>query len=89
MPKILKYNLDCSSLGLITVFESTMSIFLYSSWWCWDLRQLHTLLVVIINPLLSTQMKLATILQSQDLRVGQEKEPCIGFTQENSIENSV
>ena len=29
------------------------------------------------------------MLQSQDLRVGQEKEPCIGFTQENSIENSV
>ena len=25
----------------------------------------------------------------QDLKVGQEKEPCIGFTQENSIENSV
>ena len=29
------------------------------------------------------------LLQSQDLRVGQVKEPCIGFTQENSIENSV
>ena len=29
------------------------------------------------------------MLQSQDLRVGQEKEPCIGFIQENSIENSV
>jgi len=29
------------------------------------------------------------LLWSQDLRVGQEKEPCIGFTQENSIENSV
>jgi len=29
------------------------------------------------------------MLQSQDLRVGQEKKPCIGFTQENSIENSV
>jgi len=29
------------------------------------------------------------ILQTQDLRVGQKKEPCIGFTQENSIENSV
>ena len=29
------------------------------------------------------------MLQSQDLRVGQEKEPCIGFTQENSIGNSV
>ena len=29
------------------------------------------------------------LLQSQDLRVSQEKEPCIGFTQENSIENSV
>ena len=31
----------------------------------------------------------ALVLQSQDLRVGQEKEPCIGFTQENSIENLV
>ena len=29
------------------------------------------------------------VLQSQDLRVGQEKKPCIGFTQENSIESSV
>ena len=29
------------------------------------------------------------MLQSQDLRVGQEKKPCIGFTQENLIENSV
>jgi len=29
------------------------------------------------------------ILQSQDLRVGQEKKPYIGFIQENSIENSV
>jgi len=29
------------------------------------------------------------LLQTQDLRVDQEKEPCIGFTQENLIENSV
>ena len=29
------------------------------------------------------------MLWSRDLRVGQEKKPCIGFTQENSIENSV
>jgi len=29
------------------------------------------------------------LLWSQDLRVSQEKEPCIGFTQENLIENSV
>jgi len=29
------------------------------------------------------------MLQTQDLRVDQEKEPCIGLTQENSIENSV
>jgi len=29
------------------------------------------------------------LLQSQDLSMGQEKKPCIGFTQENSIENSV
>jgi len=29
------------------------------------------------------------LLQIQALRVGQVKEPCIGLTQENSIENSV
>ena len=29
------------------------------------------------------------LLQSQDLRVDQEKERCIMFTQKNSIENSV
>ena len=29
------------------------------------------------------------MLQLQDLRVSQVKEPCIGLTQENSIENSV
>ena len=29
------------------------------------------------------------MLQSQDLRVGQVKEPYIGLTQENSIENSI
>jgi len=29
------------------------------------------------------------ILQTQVLRVGQVNEPCIGLTQENSIENSV
>jgi len=29
------------------------------------------------------------LLQTQDLRVDQEKEPCIGFTQENSIKNSI
>ena len=29
------------------------------------------------------------VLQSQDLRVGQAKESCIGLIQENSIENSV
>ena len=32
---------------------------------------------------------LLLVLQSQDLRVGQEKKPCIGFTQENLIENFV
>jgi len=36
-------------------------------------------------------MKFVTtlLLQTQVLRVGQVKEPCIGLTQENSIENSV
>jgi len=29
------------------------------------------------------------VLQTQDFRVSQEKEPCIGLTQENSIENSI
>ena len=29
------------------------------------------------------------MLQSQDLRVGQVKKPCIELIQENSIENSV
>ena len=29
------------------------------------------------------------VLWSQDLKVGQEKEPCIEFTQENSIESSI
>ena len=29
------------------------------------------------------------MLQTQDLRVGQVDEPCIGLTQENLIENSV
>ena len=29
------------------------------------------------------------MLQTQDLRFNQEKELCIGFTQENSIENFV
>ena len=29
------------------------------------------------------------MLQLKDLRVDQEKKPCIGFIQENSIENSV
>jgi len=29
------------------------------------------------------------VLQTQVLRVGQVNEPCIGLTQENSIENSI
>ena len=29
------------------------------------------------------------LLQLKDLRIGQWEEPCIGLTQENSIENSV
>ena len=29
------------------------------------------------------------LLQLKDLRVGQKEEPCTGFTQENSIENSI
>jgi len=29
------------------------------------------------------------LLQTQDLRVDQEKEPCIEFIQENLIENSI
>jgi len=38
---------------------------------------------------LKTLVNLGYMLQSQDLRVGQEKKPYIGFTQENLIENSV
>ena len=34
-------------------------------------------------------MVLVVLLQSQDFRVGQVKEPCIRLTQENLIENSV
>ena len=32
---------------------------------------------------------MSMLLQLKDLKVGQWEEPCIGFTQENSIENSV
>jgi len=32
---------------------------------------------------------MVNVLQTQALRVGQVKEPCIRLTQENSIENSV
>ena len=32
-------------------------------------------------------LKRLFLLQSQDLRVGQVKEPCIGLTQENSVQN--
>ena len=32
---------------------------------------------------------ISKLLQFQDLRVGQEKKPCIEFTQENSIESSI
>ena len=32
---------------------------------------------------------MSVLLQTQNLRVGQENKPCIGLTQENSIENSV
>jgi len=31
----------------------------------------------------------ASLLQTQDLRVGQANEPCIRLIQENSIENSM
>ena len=32
---------------------------------------------------------ISELLQTQDLRASQVNEPCIGLTQENSIENSV
>ena len=35
------------------------------------------------------KVNLTSMLQTQALRVGQVKEPCIGLIQENSIENSV
>ena len=34
-------------------------------------------------------MSYTCLLQLKDLRAGQEKEPCIGLTQENSIKNSI
>ena len=34
-------------------------------------------------------MEKLQLLWSQNLRVDQEKKPCIGFIQENSIENSI
>ena len=40
-------------------------------------------------PLMSIVASYYYLLQTQDLRVNQEKEPCIGLTQENSIGNSV
>jgi len=53
-----------------------------------------------LNRVLDIETKLSTafysqtdgqteLLQTQALRVGQVKEPCIGLTQENSIESSV
>jgi len=37
----------------------------------------------------SYNLDITPVLQSQDLKVDQEKESCIGFIQENWIENSV
>ena len=39
--------------------------------------------------MMSYNMLNTCLLQTQTLRVGQVKEPCIGLTQENSIESSV
>jgi len=54
----------------------------------------HTLtdsksVIVVSDASIKNSVATSIMLQSQDLRVGQEKEPCIGFTQENSIESSV
>ena len=43
----------------------------------------------ISDIILNNDLSLNLLLQIKDLRVGQWKEPCIGLTQENSIENSV
>ena len=44
----------------------------------------------VVTCLLQFSDNLSTsMLQLQDLRMGQAKEPCIGFTQENSIESSL
>ena len=54
---------------------------------------LHSLLIRdIIQTLLFTPNMIllpSELLWIRDLRVGQWKEPCIGLTQENSIENSI
>ena len=38
---------------------------------------------------ISIDRDISILLQLKDLRMNQWMEPCIGFTQENSIENSV
>ena len=46
-------------------------------------------LFFLANSELITSFITLLLLQTQDLRDGQKSEPCIGLTQENSIENSV
>ena len=44
---------------------------------------------IVNTNIFSSSLAMSNLLQIKDLRVGQWKEPYIGFTQENSIENSV
>ena len=47
-------------------------------------------LLILLSPLIfSVNLYSLVLLQTQVLRVEQVNKPCIGLTQENSIENSV
>ena len=59
MPKILRYDLDCSNLGNIILFKLTTLIFLIYFSMILRSKVEVTLLVIIVKPLPSAQMKSA------------------------------
>ena len=61
MLKILKYDLDCGNFGDIISFKLTTSIFLMYFSMILRSKVEVTLLVIIVKPLLSAQMKSAII----------------------------
>ena len=61
MPKILRYDLDCSNLGNIILFKLTTLIFLIYFSMILRSKVEVILLVIIVKPLLSAQMKSAII----------------------------